>query len=158
VPCIEKIVLHSMSREVVANKFSLLSMYMSLQSITGVRPTVVKAKSDVSLWHLRRGSPVGCKVVLEGERAYAFLERLVEVVLPRLKEWRSVSPRAGDGYGTIALGFPSTTMGMFPEIEDVFDMYPRLYGFEVSIVTSATTNAQARCLLSGLGLPISPRR
>ncbi|KAI9227547.1 MAG: ribosomal protein L5 domain-containing protein [Piptocephalis tieghemiana] len=158
VPRIEKIVVHSMSREVVNNKFSLLSMYMSLQSVTGVRPQVVKAKTDVSPWHLRQGNPVGCKVVLEGERAYAFLERVTEVVLPKLKEWYPVSAKAGDGYGTITLGFPGTTLGMFPEIEDVFDMYPKLYGFEMAIVTSATTNAQARCLLSGLGLPIAPRR
>ncbi|KAI9595429.1 ribosomal protein L5 domain-containing protein [Syncephalis fuscata] len=117
-----------------------------------------KDASNAAPWHLREGMPFGCKVELRGEKMYSFVETLTEIVLPRIKEWRVLRGGSGDGLGNIALGFPSHVMGLFPEIEEVYDRIPRLSGFEINFITTAQTNWEARLLLSGLGMPFQPRR
>jgi large subunit ribosomal protein L5 len=157
-PKLERVVVHCQTKEALNNKYVLLSTFTAMRCITGQLPETVYARSNAAPWHLREGMPFGCKVELKGEKMYAFVETLTEIVLPRIKEWRVLRGGSGDGLGNIAIGFPSHVMGLFPEIEEVYDRIPRLFGFDVNFITSAHTNWEARLLLSGLGLPFQPRR
>ncbi|RKP25821.1 ribosomal protein L5 domain-containing protein [Syncephalis pseudoplumigaleata] len=157
-PRLERVIVHCQVKEALNNKYTLLSTFTAMRSITGQMPETVHARSNVAPWHLREGMPFGCKVELRDERMYAFVETLTEIVLPRIKEWRVLRGGSGDGLGNIALGFPAHVMGLFPEIEEVYDRIPRLSGFDVTFITSAQTNWEARLLLSGLGMPFQPRR
>lgn len=99
------------------------------------------------------GNPIGCKVTLKGDKMYQFLDKLVEVVLPRMKEWPGLPESAGDATGNIGMGFPPSALSLFPEIENNFDMFPRMTGFDVTFTTTANTNLDARLLLSGFNMP-----
>ncbi|KAI7904785.1 ribosomal protein L5 domain-containing protein [Cokeromyces recurvatus] len=153
IPHLDKIVLHAMIKDSIHSKSHLLSAFMAFQSITGVRPEVVFAKTSVANWKLRQGMPVGVKVTLKGEEMYQFMDKLIEIVLPRLKEWPGLSMTAGDGNGNIALGFPPSALALFPEIEGSFDVYPRMTGFDIIFNTTAYTNTEGRLLLSALSVP-----
>jgi large subunit ribosomal protein L5 len=160
-PVLSHVTVHTMTRDVVTNKYNLLGIMHALQSITGVRPVPIYASKDAAPWKLRRGQVVGAKCTLsDAEDMYTFVDKLVHIVLPKMKDFtQPLSARVGDATGNVTLGFPAHTMGLFPEIEAVYDMYPKLYGFDVSFVTGrGWTNQDARQLLSGLGLPIRERR
>ncbi|KAI9145771.1 ribosomal protein L5 domain-containing protein [Paraphysoderma sedebokerense] len=127
---------------------------MQFEAITGKHPEIVKAQSNVALWKLREGMPIGVKVKLEGYEMYNFLDKLVELVLPRLKGWYGIPGLAGDGSGNISIGFESNVMSYFPEIEQVFDRYPFMCGFDLTFRTTAQSDWEARLLLSGFQIPI----
>ncbi|CAO3586928.1 unnamed protein product [Absidia cylindrospora] len=155
VPRLDKITLHAMVKDAIGNKSNLLSAFMAFQSITGIRPEVVYARTSVANWKLREGMPIGVKVTLRGEEMYQFMDKLVEIVLPRLKEWPGMSITAGDGNGNVAIGFPPSALALFPEIESSFDVYPKMTGFDVTFNTSAFTNTDGRLLLSGFSVPFT---
>ncbi|KAJ1679607.1 ribosomal protein [Spiromyces aspiralis] len=152
-PFIKSVTVHIRVREALANKHNLLSAIMALQCITGKRPEIVRSVNDAAPWKLRKNMPIATKVCLEGDLMYEFLDKLIEIVLPRLKEWNGLTMRAGDGMGNVTLGFEPTALGLFPEIEPIYDMFPLITGFDVSIYTSAVRNPTGRLLLSGFGLP-----
>ncbi|KAF9965958.1 hypothetical protein BGZ70_003713 [Mortierella alpina] len=153
VPELMKIDIHCMMKEAITSKYNLLSGVMAIQSITGETPEVIFAKKGVHNWKLRKGMPIGCRVTLKGDKMYQFLDKLVEVVLPKMKEWPGLPEGAGDGTGNIGMGFPPSALSLFPEIESNFDMYPRMTGFDITFNTTAYTNLDARLLMSGFNLP-----
>ena len=120
-----------------------------LQSITGQRPIVTRAKKSIANFKLREGVPIGAKVTLRGARMYEFLDRLVSVALPRVRDFRGVPPRGFDGRGNYALGLREQLI--FPEI--VYDKIDKVRGMDVNIVTTARTDEEAKALLTHLGMP-----
>ncbi|KAG0327066.1 hypothetical protein BGZ99_008406 [Dissophora globulifera] len=153
IPELVKIDVHCMMKEALTSKYNLLSGIMAIQSITGETPEIIFAKTGVHNWKLRKGMPIGCRVTLKGDKMYQFLDKLVEVVLPKMKEWPGLSEGAGDGTGNIGMGFPPSALSLFPEIENNFDMYPRMTGFDITFNTTAYTNLDARLLMSGFNMP-----
>ncbi|KAF9931947.1 hypothetical protein FBU30_009242 [Linnemannia zychae] len=153
IPELVKIDVHCMMKEALVSKYNLLSGFMAIQSITGQMPEVILSKKGVHPWKLRSGNPIGCKVTLKGDKMYQFLDKLVEIVLPKMKEWPGLPESAGDATGNIGMGFPPSALSLFPEIENNFDMYPRMTGFDVTFTTTAGTNLDARLLLSGFNVP-----
>ncbi|CAO3686704.1 unnamed protein product [Umbelopsis vinacea] len=147
------ITVHAMVKDAIHQKNHILSAFMALQSITASKPEVIFAKTSVANWKLREGMPIGVKVTLRGKEMYQFLDKLVEIVLPRLKEWHGLPMTSGDGNGNIGIGFPASALALFPEIEGSFDMYPKMTGFDVVFNTTAHTNAEGRLLLSGFNVP-----
>jgi large subunit ribosomal protein L5 len=154
VPKLKSIVVHTFLKESVNNKYVLLNALTQLESITGKTPTIVKSKSNVALWKLRENMPVGAKVELMDDDMYQFLDKFVELVLPRLKNWYGLLETSGDGTGNIQIGFHSQVMSYFPEIEQTFDRYPFMTGFEITFKTTAYNNWEARTLLSAFQIPI----
>ncbi|KAJ2765561.1 ribosomal protein, partial [Coemansia nantahalensis] len=153
VPFVQKVTVHIRCREALNNKNHLLSALMALQILTGRRAEIVRARSDAAAWKLRKGMPIAAKVDLEGDDMFEFLDKLIEVVLPRMKEYSGLRMSSGDGNGSFTLGFDDSVIGLFPEMEMAYDMFPLITGFSVNIVTTAARNAAGRQLLSGLGLP-----
>ncbi|KAF9174542.1 hypothetical protein BGX20_010849 [Mortierella sp. AD010] len=153
IPELVKIDVHCMMKEAITSKYNLLSGIMAIQSITGETPEVIFAKKGVHSWKLRKGMPIGCRVTLKGDKMYQFLDKLVEVVLPKMKEWPGLPEGSGDGTGNIGMGFPPSALSLFPEIESNFDMYPRMTGFDITFNTTAYTNMDARLLMSGFNMP-----
>ncbi|KAF9366125.1 hypothetical protein BGX34_005888 [Mortierella sp. NVP85] len=153
IPELIKIDVHCMMKEAITSKYNLLSGIIAIQSITGETPEIIFAKKGVHNWKLRKGMPIGCKVTLKGDKMYQFLDKLVEVVLPKMKEWSGLPEGAGDGTGNIGMGFPPSALSLFPEIESNFDMYPRMTGFDITFNTTAYTNMDARLLMSGFNMP-----
>ncbi|KAF8939675.1 hypothetical protein BGZ47_008079 [Haplosporangium gracile] len=153
IPELVKIDVHCMMKEALVSKYNLLSGFMAIQSITGEMPEIINSKKGVHPWKLRAGNPIGCKVTLKGDKMYQFLDKLVEVVLPRMKEWPGLPESAGDATGNIGMGFAPSALSLFPEIENNFDMFPRMTGFDVTFTTTANTNLEARLLLSGFNMP-----
>jgi large subunit ribosomal protein L5 len=121
--------------------------------ITGQRPVETLAKKSISNFKLRKGQAIGAKVTLRGERMYEFLERFIKAALPRIRDFRGVSPRCFDNHGNYTLGI--SDQSIFPEIE--LDKIKRNIGFDVTIVTTARTDAEAKSLLSEMGMPFSDR-
>ncbi|KAJ2725476.1 ribosomal protein [Coemansia sp. Benny D115] len=152
-PFVESVTVHIRCREGLQNKHHLLSALMALQVVTGKRGEVIKAKKDAAPWKLRKGMPISAKVKLTGDPMFEFLDKLIEVVLPRMKEYNGLPMDAGDKNGSFTLGFDPSAIGLFPEMEMVYDQFPLITGFHVNIHTSATRNPSGRLLLSGLGLP-----
>src|ERR1700739_3739264 len=124
-----------------------------LSLITGQKPAETKSKKSISNFKLRKGQTIGAKVTLRGARMYEFLERLIKTALPRIRDFRGVSPRAFDGNGNYTLGVSDQTI--FPEVE--LDKIKRNIGFDVTIVTTARTDEEAKSLLSEMGMPFSDR-
>ncbi len=122
-----------------------------LATITGQKPLVTKAKKAISAFRLRQGMEIGCKVTLRGRRMYEFLDRLISLALPRVRDFRGLSSKAFDGHGNYTLGLSEQLV--FPEIEA--DKVSHTQGMHISLVTTAHTDDQARALLKELGLPIS---
>ena len=150
VPRIEKIVLNMGVRS-DSEKGSVEEAARELGMITGRKAIITKAKKSVANFKLREGQSVGCKVTLRREVMYEFLDRLVTAALPRIRDFRGVSPRKFDGRGTYSIGLPDQTI--FPEIE--LDKIKRQQGMDVTIVTTANTDEEARDLLSLMGMPFS---
>ncbi|KAJ2809194.1 54S ribosomal protein L7, mitochondrial [Coemansia guatemalensis] len=157
-PCLKSVYVHIRCREAINDKNHILSAMTALQVITGKRAELIKAKTDVATWKLRKGMPIAAKVELRGEEMFEFLDKLFEIVLPRMKEYGGMPMSAGDGNGNFTIGFDESVIGLFPEMEMAYDMFPLVNGFIVNIATSATRNPPARLLLSGLGLPFLHER
>ncbi|MEQ8235680.1 MAG: 50S ribosomal protein L5 [Syntrophomonadaceae bacterium] len=149
VPKIEKIIVNIGVGEAIQNPKALDGAVNDLMVITGQKPIITRAKKSIAGFKLREGMPIGCKVTLRGERMYDFLTRLVNIVLPRVRDFRGVSPQAFDGRGNFSLGIKEQTI--FPEIE--YDKIDKIRGLEVVIVTTAKTDEEARELLKSMGMP-----
>jgi large subunit ribosomal protein L5 len=149
VPRLEKIVLNMGMGEAIANAKILDTAADELRSITGQKPVVTKAKKSIASFKLRQGMPIGVMVTLRGDRMYEFLDRLVSIALPRVRDFRGVSPKAFDGRGNYTLGIREQLI--FPEID--FNKVDKTRGMNISIVTTARDDEQARSLLKALGMP-----
>ena len=151
VPHIEKVVVNIGMGEALDNPKALESAVSDLTIITGQRPVMTKARKSIANFKLREGRLIGTKVTLRGDRMWAFLDRLLSTALPRVRDFRGVSANAFDGRGNYTLGLRDQLI--FPEIE--YDKIDKLRGMEVTIVTSAKNDDQARVLLQMLGMPFS---
>jgi large subunit ribosomal protein L5 len=120
-----------------------------LRAVTGQKPVITKAKKSIASFKLRQGMPIGVVVTLRGDRMYEFLDRLMSVALPRVRDFRGVSPKAFDGRGNYTIGIREQLI--FPEID--FNKVDKLRGMNISIVTTARTDEQARALLKAMGMP-----
>jgi large subunit ribosomal protein L5 len=149
VPRLEKIVLNIGMGEATQNAKALESAEGDLAAISGQHPVITRAKKSISAFRLRAGMPIGVKVTLRGERMYDFFEKLVNIALPRVREFQGVPRNAFDGRGNYTLGIKEQIV--FPEVE--FDKVDKLRGLEVVIVTTANTDAEGRDLLELLGMP-----
>jgi large subunit ribosomal protein L5 len=150
VPRLEKIVLNIGLGEAIANARALDAATNDLALISGQKPVITRAKKSVAAFRLRTGMPIGAMVTLRGDRMYEFLDRLVGTALPRIRDFRGLSPRSFDGRGNYSLGLREQLI--FPEID--YDRIDRVRGLEVSIVTTAKTDEEGRQLLSLLGMPL----
>jgi large subunit ribosomal protein L5 len=149
VPKLEKIVINMGVGKAVADRKKLDNAIADLTKISGQKPVATKARKSVANFKLRQGMPIGCKVTLRRERMYEFLDRLVNVALPRVRDFRGVSPKSFDGRGNFALGIREQIV--FPEIN--FDEVDETRGMDVIICTTARTDDEARALLEGFGIP-----
>ena len=154
VPAIEKIVLNIGLGEAMDNPKALDAAVADLMQITGQKPVQTKARKSIANFKLREGRIIGAKVTLRGNRMWAFFDRLVNIALPRVRDFRGISANAFDGRGNYTLGLKDQLV--FPEIE--YDKIDKLRGLEVTIVTSAKTDDQARALLKSLGMPFSSKK
>lgn len=150
VPCIEKVVINIGLGEAMDNPKALEAAVSDLAQISGQKPITTKARKSIANFKLREGRVIGSKVTLRGERMWAFLDRLLNIVLPRVRDFRGVSANAFDGRGNYTLGLRDQLV--FPEIE--YDKIDKLRGMEITIVTTAQTDDQARVLLQLLGMPL----
>lgn len=149
VPRIEKVVINIGLGEVMDDPKALEAAVSDLTQIAGQKPVMTKSRKSIAAFKLREGRVIGSKVTLRGERMWAFLDRLLNVALPRVRDFRGVSADAFDGRGNYTLGLRDQLI--FPEID--YDKIDKLRGMEVTIVTSAKTDDQARALLQMLGMP-----
>jgi len=149
VPRLEKVVINMGVGEGRENAKVLDFATADLQLISGQRPIVTRAKKSIANFKLREGVPIGAKVTLRGARMYEFLDRLINVALPRVRDFRGVPPKAFDGRGNYALGLREQLI--FPEI--VYDKIDKVRGMDISIVTTARTDEDAKVLLTHLGMP-----
>lgn len=138
-----------MSAEAKENSKILDSAIADLEKITGQKAVTTKAKNSVANFKIREGMPIGCKVTLRGEKMYEFLDRLVNLALPRVRDFRGVNPNAFDGRGNYALGIKEQLI--FPEIE--YDKVDKVRGMDIIVVTTAETDEEARELLAQFGMP-----
>jgi len=153
VPRITKVVVNIGMGEALDNPKALESAVSDLTTVTGQRPVMTKARKSIANFKLREGRLIGTKVTLRGDRMWAFLDRLLSTALPRVRDFRGVSPNAFDGRGNYTLGLRDQLI--FPEIE--YDKIDKLRGMEVTIVTTAKDDDQARALLQLLGMPFSKK-
>jgi large subunit ribosomal protein L5 len=151
VPELEKIVINIGLGEAVSNAKSLEAAVGDLTAITGQKPVVTKAKKSIAAFKLRAGMPIGAMVTLRGPRMYEFLDRFVSITLPRIRDFRGVSPNSFDGRGNYTMGLPEQIA--FPEID--FDRIDKSRGLEMSFVTSARNDEEGRRLLALLGMPFA---
>ena len=149
IPKLEKIVINMGVGRATQDKTLLDSAIENLTKITGQKPVVTKARTSVSGFRLREGNDIGCKVTLRGRRMYEFLDRLVSIALPRIRDFRGLNPNSFDGHGNYSLGLAEQVV--FPEIDA--DRIQHTHGMDITIVTSAPNDDQARELLRGFGLP-----
>ncbi|GGE20859.1 50S ribosomal protein L5 [Marinithermofilum abyssi] len=149
VPKIEKIVINMGVGEAVQNPKALDGAVEDLTLISGQKPVITRAKKSIAGFKLREGMPIGCKVTLRGERMYHFLDKLINVALPRVRDFRGVSPKSFDGRGNYTLGLKEQLV--FPEIE--YDKVDKVRGMDIIIVTTANTDEEARELLTQMGMP-----
>ena len=151
VPRIEKITLNMGVGEAVADKKVLENAVKDMTAITGQKPLITKVRKSVAGFKIREGYPIGCKVTLRGERMWEFLERLISIAMPRIRDFRGVSPKSFDGRGNYSMGVREQII--FPEID--FDKVDVIRGLDVTITTTAKTDDEARALLSAFNFPFS---
>ena len=149
VPSVKKVVVNIGLGEAMDNPKALEAAVGDLVQITGQKPVITKARKSIANFKLREGRAIGAKVTLRGERMWSFLDRLLNIVLPRVRDFRGVSPDAFDGRGNYTLGLREQLI--FPEIE--FDKIDKIRGMEITIVTNAPSDDQATALLQMLGMP-----
>lgn len=149
IPNVEKVVVNVGLGEATTNPKLLERAMEELGQITGQKPVMRRAKKSVSNFKLREGQPIGCSVTLRGARQWEFLDRLLNVALPRVRDFSGVSPKAFDGRGNYTLGIREQTI--FPEVD--YDKVEKVTGMNVTVVTTAQTDAEAKALLTHLGVP-----
>ncbi|KGG27378.1 MULTISPECIES: 50S ribosomal protein L5 [unclassified Prochlorococcus] len=149
VPKVLKITVNRGLGEAAQNAKSLEASITELATITGQKVVVTRAKKAIAGFKIRQGMPIGCAVTLRGERMYAFLERLINLALPRIRDFRGVSPKSFDGRGNYTLGVREQLI--FPEIS--FDKVDAIRGMDITIVTSARTDEEGQSLLREMGMP-----
>lgn len=150
-PKIEKIVLNIGVGKAVQDTKKVKSAAEELEKISGQKPVITKAKKSIASFKLREGMPIGCKVTLRGERMYEFLDRLVTIALPRVRDFRGVSGKSFDGAGNYNMGLKEQIV--FPEIE--YDQVDEIRGMDITICTTAKTNEEAKALLRGFDMPFN---
>lgn len=149
VPKLEKMVVNTSMKEAITNSKVLDKAAQELALITGQKAVIRKARRSIANFKLREGMPLGAKVTLRGERMWYFYDRLVSVAIPRIRDFRGLSPKAFDGRGNYSMGL--TEQLLFPEIE--YDDVSRVNGMNITFVTTAKTDAEGRALLKALGFP-----
>ncbi|WDV45412.1 50S ribosomal protein L5 [Clostridiaceae bacterium M8S5] len=149
VPKVEKIIVNMGLGEAKDNPKILEAAVGEMSTITGQKPVITKAKKSVSNFKIRTGMPIGCKTTLRGEKMYDFLDKLISIALPRVRDFRGISSTAFDGRGNYALGVKEQLI--FPEIE--YDKIDKIKGMDIIIVTTANTDEEARELLKLMGMP-----
>jgi large subunit ribosomal protein L5 len=151
VPTIEKIVVNMGVGDAIKDGRMLEAAVGDLETITGQKPIVTKARKSIAGFKLREGMAIGAKVTLRGDRMWEFLDRLLSIALPRIRDFRGLPPKAFDGKGNYTIGV--TEQLIFPEID--YDKVPRVRGMDITVVTTAATNDEGRALLLALGFPIA---
>jgi len=149
IPRLEKITINMGVGEALADKKVLDHAVADLTKISGQRPIITKARKSVAAFKVREGWPIGCKVTVRGSRMYEFLDRLINIAIPRTRDFRGFSPRAFDGRGNYSLGV--TEQIIFPEVD--YDQIDTIRGLDVAITTSARTDEEGRALLEGFSFP-----
>jgi large subunit ribosomal protein L5 len=149
VPKLEKIVVNMGVGEAIQNIKALESAVADLTMIVGQKPVITKARKSIATFKLRQGMSIGCRVTLRGDRMYEFFDRLVNVALPRVRDFRGISPKSFDGRGNFAVGLKEQII--FPEID--YDKIDKIRGMNIVIATTAKTDEEARQLLRFMGLP-----
>jgi large subunit ribosomal protein L5 len=149
VPKVEKVIINMRVGEAKENAKALEAAVNDLTVISGQKPVITRAKKSVAAFKIRTGMPIGCKVTLRGQRMYEFLDKLFNIALPRVRDFRGVSPDAFDGRGNFALGIKEQLI--FPEVD--YDKIEKIRGMDVIIVTTGKTDEEARELLRILGVP-----
>ena len=150
VPRVTKIILNMGVGEAVGDKKVLENAVADMQKIAGQKPVVTKSRKSFAGFKIRDGWPIGCKVTLRDERMYEFLERLIDIAIPRIRDFRGISGKQFDGRGNFAMGV--TEQIIFPEID--YDQVDKLRGMDIVITTSATNDEQGRALLSAFNFPL----
>lgn len=148
-PKVDKVIINMGVGEAVGNPKALDAAVADLTIIAGQKPILTRAKKSLAAWKLREGMPIGCKVTLRGQRMYEFLDKFMNVALPRVRDFRGVSDKAFDGRGNYAVGLKEQLI--FPEIE--YDKIDKIRGMNIVIVTTAHTDEEARELLKLMGMP-----
>ena len=151
IPRVTKVVLNMGLGEAVANPKILDGAAEELSAIAGQRAVVTKAKKSIATYKLRTGMPIGARVTLRGDRMWEFLDRLISIALPRIRDFRGLNPGSFDGRGNYSLGLREQII--FPEID--YDSIKEIRGLDVAITTTAETDEQAEALLRGLGMPLA---
>ena|SRR5690554_5073291 len=149
IPRITKITLNMGVGEAAADKKVLEAALADLEKISGQKPVVTKARKSIAGFKIRDGWPIGCKVTLRSDRMYEFLDRLISVAIPRVRDFRGISPKAFDGRGNFAMGV--TEQIIFPEID--YDKVDKLRGLDITITTTARNDEEGRALLKAFGFP-----
>jgi large subunit ribosomal protein L5 len=152
VPKLEKIVINMGLGEAIQNVKILDSAAAEMMSIAGQKPVITKARKSIASFKLREGMPIGCMVTLRKDKMYEFLDRLVNVALPRVRDFKGVSPKGFDGRGNYSLGVKEQLI--FPEIN--YDKVDKIKGMNITVVTTAKTDEEGRALLKLLGMPFRP--
>ena len=152
-PKVEKIVINMGVGDAIANAKALEDAVAELTQLSGQKPVITKAKKSIANFKLREGMNIGCKVTLRGEKMYEFLDKLVSIALPRVRDFRGVSATAFDGRGNYTLGIKEQLI--FPEIN--FDKVTRVRGMDIVIVTTAKSDAEGRALLLEMGMPFEKK-
>jgi large subunit ribosomal protein L5 len=149
VPKVAKVVLNVGLGEAIQNIKLLDAAQKELSIITGQKPVVTKAKKSIASFKLRKGVPIGCKVTLRGERMYEFLDRLISIALPRIRDFKGISGKSFDGRGNYSLGLKEQFI--FPEID--YDKVEMVHGLDITICTTAKSDKESKALLRHLGMP-----
>ena len=151
VPKLEKIVINMACGDAVGNAKALESAIADLTIIAGQKPVITRARKSLAAWKLRQGMAIGCKVTLRGRRMYEFLDKFMNIALPRVRDFRGVSRKSFDGRGNYAVGVKEQLI--FPEIE--YDKIDKIRGMDIIVVTTAKTDEEAREFLSLMGMPFA---
>ncbi len=149
VPKVKKVTLNRGLGEAASNSKALEASLAEMATISGQKALVTRAKKAIATFKIRQGMPIGCAVTLRGDRMYAFLERFINLALPRIRDFRGVSPKSFDGRGNYTIGVKEQLI--FPEI--TFDKVDAIRGMDITIVTSASSDEQGKALLSEMGMP-----
>ena len=149
IPKLSKVVLNMGLGEAIQNVKILESASQELAQIAGQKPVITRARQSIAAFKLRKGMPIGCMVTLRGDRMYEFLDKLINVALPRVRDFRGISSKALDGRGNYTLGIKEHII--FPEID--YDKIDKIKGMNITIITTAKTDEEARTLLTLLGMP-----
>ena len=149
VPKVQKVTLNRGLGEAATNSKALEASLAEMATISGQKALVTRAKKAIATFKIRQGMPIGCAVTLRGDRMYAFLERFINLALPRIRDFRGVSPKSFDGRGNYTIGVKEQLI--FPEI--TFDKVDTIRGMDITIVTSASSDEQGKALLSEMGMP-----